>query len=264
MELLGTIHVAISGLSGCLSLIGNIFVITVIAKFSYLRTKANVFVIALAVSDMLIHIFSFPRLVLSGELKDNATDTQYNSWLIGCRASLVTNIIAYYSEFQCVAAIAIDRFLYIKYPFSYDEYMNKKTIYFIIAWIVAFSTGIAFLFIFASDIRVNICGLYTFIRPIFFYSIEIPYFTILVLIMVYTFYTYFAIATKTHPEGSSQITTEKWKDGMKITRMMLLVVGVFLVTNAQWYIIFFATYNLEGSTVVVIIQSIGDWIWLVS
>ncbi len=140
--------------------------------------------------------------------------------------------------------------------------MTKHRVGFLLAWITVVSIAIGCLFTFGSTLQGTDCWLYQAINPIFFYSIEIPYFTILVSIMSYTFYVYFAMANKPVP-GVTEAQSIMRQSKMKVTKALLSVVGIFLVTNAQWYIIYFSTYNRESSGVV-ILQRIGDWIWLVS
>ncbi len=118
VTVLEIIHIIISVLSAILSVAGNIFIIFLIIKYDYLQTKSNIFVVALAISDMLVHLLALPGYIVSNEQDNsNITDTQYDSWESTCRLSVITNIISYYGIFQCVAAICIDRFLYIKTPY---------------------------------------------------------------------------------------------------------------------------------------------------
>ena len=84
--------------------------------------------------------------------------------------------------------------------------MTRKLVAIIVTSIILTAFGISFLFIFGSHTfkKGMLCFSSNVIDPRFFYAVDVPYLILLTFAMCYTFYGYFMILKKTHPEVAAQ------------------------------------------------------------
>ncbi|XP_059353873.1 trace amine-associated receptor 7c-like [Carassius carassius] len=98
-----------------LTVCGNLLVIISVSHFKQLHTPANILILSLAVSDLLVGVFVMP-LHLSWVIE--------SCWISGplmCSALKIVNSQATSVSVHTVALIAIDRFLALSSPFLYSE-----------------------------------------------------------------------------------------------------------------------------------------------
>ncbi len=264
MDFLGTLHLTIRSLSGLLSIIGNAIVIILVLKFDYLQTTQNAFVLCLAMSDFLYGFVIVPwKNLLNNVHQTNMSETAYAQWFAGCQTVTVFNVVAYYGDYLSIAAITLDRFLYIKYPFEYTQIMTRKRTGFVITGIVSVSFSLSIIFVFVPDkySRGDACSVSSFIESEYFAAFDLPLLTITCTLMLYTFYIYHTMVRKTQSEISSAGGNSKIQN--KVTKMMLTVVGVFLLSNTFWYTVYFITDGMNGLGIR-ILQNFSSWFWHVS
>ena len=114
--------------------IGNSMVLLAVAFSRQLRTKTNVFVMSLAISDLITSTFllweAVARFGKDGWLLPNA------QWLCGLTAVMV--YIGVGGSLTSMAAIAVDRVLLITRPFTYQSIFTapKITMMLILAWML--------------------------------------------------------------------------------------------------------------------------------
>uniref|UniRef100_A0A671S474 Trace amine associated receptor 14a n=1 Tax=Sinocyclocheilus anshuiensis TaxID=1608454 RepID=A0A671S474_9TELE len=105
-----------------LTVCGNLLVIFSVSHFKQLHTPANILILSLAVSDLLVGVFVMPH---------------YLSWLIeSCWTSgpvmcSVFNFVTFQAtsvSVHTVALIAVDRFLALSSPFLYSEKISPTVI----------------------------------------------------------------------------------------------------------------------------------------
>ena len=118
------------------SLVGNIFIAMIVFKTKTLRKPFNFFTVSMAMSDLLVPIFLFPRnLVLS----------YTRSWLIGgllsqvlCKLSIYAPDVSFAVSIQSLVLIAVDRFGAVIFPLRSPLINSKRCRFFILAtWIIA-------------------------------------------------------------------------------------------------------------------------------
>ena len=91
--------------------IGNVFVIILIIKFEYLRTKQNAFILLLAVCDSMYGLILLPStMILDAVYKPNMTDSVHEPWLAACKFRCFVNTLAFYGDYLSIAVITLDRF----------------------------------------------------------------------------------------------------------------------------------------------------------
>ena len=118
------------------SLVGNTLVAMIVFKTKTLRKPINFLIVNMAMSDLLVPIFLFPRkLVL----------TYTRSWLIGdplgqvlCKLSIYTSNLSFTVSIQSLVLIAVDRFGAVMFPLCSPLINLKRCRVFILAtWIIA-------------------------------------------------------------------------------------------------------------------------------
>ena len=118
------------------SLIGNTFIAMIVFKTKTLRKPINFLIVNMAMSDMLVPIFLFPReLVL----------TYTRSWVIGgllgqvlCKLSIYASNLSFTVSIQSLVLIAVDRFGAVMFPLCSPLINLKRCRFFILAtWIIA-------------------------------------------------------------------------------------------------------------------------------
>ncbi|XP_067274836.1 trace amine-associated receptor 8a-like isoform X1 [Pseudorasbora parva] len=98
-----------------LTVCGNLLVIISVSHFKQLHTPANILILSLAVSDLLVGVFVMP-LYLSWLI-----ESCWTSGPVMCSALKIVNFQATSVSVHTVALIAVDRFLALHSPFFYSE-----------------------------------------------------------------------------------------------------------------------------------------------
>ncbi|XP_048063640.1 trace amine-associated receptor 13c-like [Megalobrama amblycephala] len=115
------LYVAVAAVA-LLTVCGNLLVIISVSHFKQLHTPANVLILSLAVSDLLVGVFVMP-LYLSGLIE--------SCWISGpvmCSFLKFADFQATSVSVHTVALIAVDRFLALSYPFFYSEKISPTVI----------------------------------------------------------------------------------------------------------------------------------------
>ncbi|XP_067239358.1 trace amine-associated receptor 13c-like [Chanodichthys erythropterus] len=105
-----------------LTVCGNLLVIISVSHFKQLHTPANILILSLAVSDLLVGVFVMP-LYLSGLIE--------SCWISGpvmCSFLKFADFQATSVSVHTVTLIAVDRFLALSYPFFYSEKISPTVI----------------------------------------------------------------------------------------------------------------------------------------
>ena len=121
------------------SLAGNIFIGIIFYKKKTMRKPINFLIVNMAMSDLLLPIFLFPRLL---------TDLYVGSWLISgplgqalCKLDSFLPDVSIIVSIQSLVLIAVDRFGAVVCPLRSPLISSKLCPFFILAtWIVAIAT----------------------------------------------------------------------------------------------------------------------------
>ena len=127
------------------SLARNIVIGIIVYKTKAMRKPINFLIINMAMSDLLLPMFSIPR-----EIQLLYT----NSWLIGgslgqtlCKLVTFFSSISFTVSIQSLVLIAVDRFGAVVYPLRAPLISSKRCPFFILAtWIVAMTINSPYLF----------------------------------------------------------------------------------------------------------------------
>ncbi|XP_074083505.1 melatonin receptor type 1A [Macrotis lagotis] len=115
-------------------ILGNILVILSVYRNKKLRNAGNMFVVSLAIADLVVAVYPYP-LVL--------TSIFHNGWNLGylhCQISGFLMGLSVIGSIFNITGIAINRYCYICHSFKYDKlYSNKNSLcYVIIIWLLTF------------------------------------------------------------------------------------------------------------------------------
>ncbi|XP_043075924.1 trace amine-associated receptor 13c-like [Puntigrus tetrazona] len=115
------LYVAAAAVS-LLTVFGNLLVIISVSHFKQLHTPANVLILSLAVSDLLVGVFVMP-LYLSWVIE--------SCFLPGPVMCSILKLVSFHAtcvSVYTVALIAVDRFLALSFPFVYSEKISPTVV----------------------------------------------------------------------------------------------------------------------------------------
>ena len=142
LEVAAILYITGEALISAVTALGNGFVIAAIIMRPQLRTITNYFIASLAAADFLVGLFGIPCAVISFVgLQQN-----YISCVVVNMAIIILTQISMFG----LCAVAIERFIAIKYPYRYSERCTVRlcvaTI--ITLWLIGVVIGIIPLFVF--------------------------------------------------------------------------------------------------------------------
>uniref|UniRef100_W5N0K3 Neuropeptide FF receptor 2 n=2 Tax=Lepisosteus oculatus TaxID=7918 RepID=W5N0K3_LEPOC len=114
-------------------MVGNGIVCFIVLRSKHMRTVTNLFILNLAVSDLLVGIFCMPTTLL---------DNIITGWPFGslvCKMSGMVQGISVSASVFTLVAIAVDRFRCIVYPFKQKLTISTSTLIIVIIWVLAIS-----------------------------------------------------------------------------------------------------------------------------
>ena len=103
------------------TLLGNSLVCTSVILYRRLCTVTNLFVVSLAVSDLLVALLSLPFRI-------NQTLNNF-SWcnsMAMCQTWFIVDLLSTTASIWNLVMISIDRFIAIVHPFKYQKFMTKR------------------------------------------------------------------------------------------------------------------------------------------
>ncbi|XP_054846239.1 neuropeptide FF receptor 2 [Eublepharis macularius] len=114
-----------------LCMIGNGVVCFIVLRSKHMRTVTNLFILNLAVSDLLVGIFCMPTTLL---------DNIISGWPFGntvCKMNGMIQGISVSASVFTLVAIAVDRFRSIVYPFKQKLTISTAIVIIIVIWVLA-------------------------------------------------------------------------------------------------------------------------------
>ncbi|XP_063066662.1 neuropeptide FF receptor 2-like [Engraulis encrasicolus] len=112
-------------------MVGNGTVCFIIVRSKNMRTVTNLFILNLAISDLLVGIFCMPTTLV---------DNIITGWPFGslvCKMSGMVQGISVSASVFTLVAIAVDRFRCIVYPFRQKLTISTSTLIIMIIWVLA-------------------------------------------------------------------------------------------------------------------------------
>ncbi|XP_074855612.1 neuropeptide FF receptor 1 [Carettochelys insculpta] len=112
-------------------MIGNILVGVIVLKNRQMRTVTNMFILNLAISDLLVGIFCMPTTLLDNLITGWPFDN------VMCKMSGLVQGMSVSSSVFTLVAIAVERFRCIVYPFRQKLTLKKALITIVTIWFLA-------------------------------------------------------------------------------------------------------------------------------
>ncbi|XP_067838351.1 neuropeptide FF receptor 2a [Heptranchias perlo] len=114
-----------------LCMLGNGLVCFIVVRNRHMRTVTNLFILNLAISDLLVGIFCMPTTLVDNIL----TGWPFGSFV--CKMSGLVQGISVSASVFTLVAIAVDRFRCIVYPFKQKLNISIATIIIVVIWVLA-------------------------------------------------------------------------------------------------------------------------------
>ncbi|KAJ7988308.1 hypothetical protein DPEC_G00322220 [Dallia pectoralis] len=114
-------------------MVGNGVVCFIVLRSKKMRTVTNLFILNLAISDLLVGMFCMPTTLV---------DNIITGWPFGslvCKMSGMVQGISVSASVFTLVAIAVDRFRCIVYPFKQKLTISTSTLIIVIIWVLAIS-----------------------------------------------------------------------------------------------------------------------------
>lgn len=232
MDIASQIYISLEAVIGITAIAGNALVLIAIFKFPKLQTITNFFIASLAVADLLVGIFVAPLAALSYlGLPEN---------YLGCVfTNSIVVVLTQISIFNLVD-VAIERFIAIKNPFFYQEYMTKKVavIMITVSWVLAIIIGLIPVFGWnLGPMKDNKCAFVAVID--FDYMVYFNFFgfvlvPLIVMFMIYSYIFYIVrqqmakiCALEVIQKSETQKLKSRFKREVKAAKSLAVVFGVF-------------------------------------
>lgn len=117
------------GIMLLLAVAGNCLVATVLYKKPKLRTIINLFILNMAISDLLLPIFAFPEFMKGVHLRNDVVLIKGVIGLLFCKFVPFVSSTSLIVSYITLVMIAIERFFGIVFPMVKQPIANKKTCY---------------------------------------------------------------------------------------------------------------------------------------
>ncbi|XP_053316761.1 somatostatin receptor type 4-like [Spea bombifrons] len=218
-----------------IGLIGNSMVIFVILRYAKMKTATNIYILNLAIADELF-MLSVPFLAASAALQH---------WPFGsgmCRTVLSVDGINMFTSVFCLTVLSVDRYVAVVHPLRAARYRRPTVAKMIniCVWIVSILV-ISPILIFAdtesSKNGVVVCNLMwpqpTWSAVFVIYTFLLGFFLPVVAICL----CYILIIVKMRAVALKAGWQQRKKSEKKITRMVLMVVTVFVICWMPFYIV---------------------------
>ncbi|XP_067842893.1 melatonin receptor type 1A-like [Heptranchias perlo] len=166
-----------------IDILGNVLVILSVYRNKKLRNAGNIFVVSLAVADLVVAIYPYPMVL---------TSIFHNGWNLGyihCQISGFLMGLSVIGSIFNITGIAINRYCYICHSLKYDKlYSDKNSLCFVILiWMLTFIAIVPNLFVgsLQYDPRVYSC---TFVQSVSSaYTVSVVFFHFILPISIVTF-----------------------------------------------------------------------------
>ncbi|XP_067671931.1 neuropeptide SIFamide receptor-like isoform X2 [Haliotis asinina] len=259
------------GMVFILAVLGNVCVVAIICQDKRFHSATYVFLVNLAISDLLVAIFCLPITLMTN---------LFNGWRFGafmCKAVPYLQGISVCASVNTLAAIALDRYLAICYVFKFKMTMRIARMILMVVWILALSIMVPWAVYYTQvDYQTNLQLLYIciqrwprpgqdrefFLGAIFLFCYAIPLSFIVVC--------YFFIGIKVWNRDAPGITTERGviqKSKIRVVKMLAVVVFLFALSWLPLYAVtlklyFFPPHDLsdEMKTIQDFVIPLAQWL----
>lgn len=213
-------------------LCGNALVIYVILRYAKMKTVTNIYILNLAVADVLC-MMSLPFIALQLALVH---------WPFGealCRVIMTVDSLNQFTSIFCLMVMSIDRYLAVVHPIKSTKWRKPRVAKLInlTVWVVSLLVILPTM-IFSGLNKVPVCGIVwpepqdVYYTAFIIYTFFIGFFLPLAVICL----CYLLIIVKVKSSGMRVGSTKRKRSERKVTRMVSIVVAVFVLCWLPFYI----------------------------
>nr|AGE11606.1 SIFamide receptor [Ixodes scapularis] len=255
-----------------MGLLGNSFVVAVVARSPRMRTVTNYFIVNLAMADILVVVFCIPATLVSNI---------FVPWVLGwfmCKTMSYLQGVAVSASINTLVAISMDRCLAICYPLKCQ--LSTRSVRKILVIIWTFSIAITFpwaLYFTLQPLHPSIPGISLCVEQWPDETSSTLYFILAHLVLCYLFPLLLIIVCysciwvkvwrRSIPGESKHTEIMVQKSKLKVVKMMFVVVVIFVISWLPLYIIFTRTKldspPEEGSVewnLMLILTPVAQWL----
>ncbi|XP_036379054.1 somatostatin receptor type 1-like [Megalops cyprinoides] len=216
-------------------LTGNAMVIYVILKYAKMKTATNIYILNLAIADELF-MLSVPFLATAAALRH---------WPFGslmCRLVLSVDGINMFTSIFCLTVLSVDRYIAVVHPIKAARYRRPTVAKIINVCVWGLSLVVILpIIVFADTVPAQDGGVdCNFLWPESWWSEAFVVYTFLLgflLPVVAICLCYCLIVARMRAVGLKAGWMQRRRSEKKLTRMVLLVVAVFVVCWMPFYIV---------------------------
>ena len=262
MDTQQVINVIVTACIVIFSVFGNCLVVVSVAKFEWLKTATNYLVAMLAFYDFCngLPIFTV-QLIMSGI--SQANDSITDGYGISCKTYAFLAAFSGFGNLMCIIIVTNDRYLFINWPLRYHGIVtNSKALT---------VTAVSFICVLVVSVMgiykqspTKPCSTFQMYNPYVVNYVGLPT-SVLTVILITLLYGKIAWITWKNRKSQPKEMTGNDKSGSqkKVTKIISLVIGVFLMTYLVYFAAFLGTSGVNAKYVRWI-QVIAIWIWRVS
>ncbi|XP_016097562.1 somatostatin receptor type 1-like [Sinocyclocheilus grahami] len=219
----------------CVGITGNAMVIYVILKYAKMKTATNIYILNLAIADELF-MLSVPFL---------ATSAAVHHWPFGslmCRLVLSVDGINMFTSIFCLTVLSVDRYIAVVHPIKAARYRRPTVAKVVNVCVWGLSLLVILpIIIFADTVPAQDGGVdCNFLWPESSWSEAFVVYTFLLgflLPVAAICLCYCLIVVRMRAVGLKAGWLQRRRSEKKITRMVLLVVAVFVLCWMPFYIV---------------------------
>lgn len=219
----------------CVGLTGNAMVIYVILKYAKMKTATNIYILNLAIADELF-MLSVPFL---------ATSAAVRHWPFGslmCRLVLSVDGINMFTSIFCLTVLSVDRYIAVVHPIKAARYRRPTVAKIVNVCVWGLSLIVILpIIIFADTVPAQDGGVdCNFLWPEAVWSEAFVVYTFLLGFMLPVgaiCICYCLMVARMRAVGLKAGWLQRRRSEKKITRMVLLVVAVFVLCWMPFYIV---------------------------
>ncbi|XP_072916718.1 somatostatin receptor type 5-like isoform X1 [Hemitrygon akajei] len=217
-----------------IGLSGNTLVIYVIARYAKMKTVTNIYILNLAVADELF-MLGLPFI---------ASQNALSYWPFGsfmCRLILTVDGINQFTSIFCLTVLSIDRYLAVVHPIRSTKWRRPQIAKLINASVWVLSIVVVLPLIIYSEVQkeINTCNINwpepkaIWSAAFIIYTAVLGFFGPLLIICL----CYLLIIIKVKSSSVRVGSTKRRKCEKKVTRMVIIIVVVFVICWLPFYIL---------------------------
>lgn len=135
-----------------LGLVGNLSIIWLTLRYAYLRTVQNIFILNLAISDVIVCLLSLPFTPVTNI---------YKNWLFGpaiCHLLPFVQAVSVFVSTFSLSAIAVDRYCLVTKPHAKPLSLRSATVIAVILWVLSVVVSLPYGYYMTLEEYPGYCG----------------------------------------------------------------------------------------------------------